>query len=89
MKIDLEYASTLLNIVDRCAGHSGKLNSISNFAMQELLDMNEAIRKESMERQAAEDEKRAAQEAETQRQASLDLQPKAIPSNPTVVERKV
>lgn len=82
MKVDLEYVSFLLNIVDRCAGHSGKLNSLSNFAMQELLDMNEAIRK------AAEDKKRKLQEDEDQRQANLDLQPKAVPSNPSI-ERKV
>ena len=48
MTIDVERTKALLDIVESCAKHSGKLTSISNEAMTELLDMNESIRTASM-----------------------------------------
>jgi hypothetical protein len=54
MDVDYEEISNLLNIVDKCAGHSGKLNSISNVAMSELLGINEKIRADAAKRKEAE-----------------------------------
>lgn len=45
---DHERISALLNIVEKCAGHSGKLGALSNMAMSELLEANEQIRERAI-----------------------------------------
>lgn len=59
MDVDYEEISNLLNIVDKCAGHSGKLNSISNVAMNELLGINEKIRADAAKRNEVEKARQA------------------------------
>lgn len=59
MDVDYEEISNLLNIVDKCAGHSGKLNSISNVAMNELLGINEKIRVDAAKRAEVEKSRQA------------------------------
>ena len=48
MKLDVERTQALLEIVEKCAGHTGKLGSISSAALGELMEMNEALRISSM-----------------------------------------
>ena len=48
---DHEHVSHLLNIVAQCAGHGGKLGSLSNAAMAELSDLNAKIKEASVAKQ--------------------------------------
>ena len=48
MKLDIARTESLLNIVEKCAGHMGRLTAISNTAMTELVDMNEALRRQAI-----------------------------------------
>jgi hypothetical protein len=43
MSFDVSEAAELLNIVEKCAGHSGKLGHLSNAAMGRLLEINKQI----------------------------------------------
>lgn len=42
--MDTGKVSELLHIVERCAGHSGKLSFLSGAAMKELLKINEEVK---------------------------------------------
>lgn len=53
MDIDYDRVSALLNIVEKAAGHSGKLGALSNAAQSELLALNEKIRTEAAKAAAA------------------------------------
>lgn len=46
--MDIDRVTKLLEIVERCSGHSGKLNSIANAAMSELLEINKEVREQQM-----------------------------------------
>jgi hypothetical protein len=70
MSIDHTKVESLLNIVRECAGHTGKLASISAAAMTELMSLNEDIRNEAMAR-AKNDAKKQA-EATTKEQAKVE-----------------
>lgn len=60
--MDIEEIAALLAIVDATAGHSGKLNGISNAAMDRLLEINQELRDAAMKR----NKKLAEEEAEKQ-----------------------
>ena len=70
---DHEHVSVLLNIVDRCADHSGKLGFLADAAMSELLVANEDIKKKVLARRKqdedAENVKRAAERQATHSEA--------------------
>lgn len=65
--IDWDHISNLLNIAEKTAGHSGKLNSIANAAMQELLEANESVRQHAIT-------KRMESDKEAQAEASKENQ---------------
>ena len=48
-RVDLQQAGLLLHIVEKCAGHSGKLGALSNAAMTGLMNINEGIKKAAEE----------------------------------------
>lgn len=67
MTINIERVYGLLHIVEKCSGHSGKLSSLSNAAMKELLEVNEAVRQEAI----AEAQKQAKAQAELDAKAAV------------------
>lgn len=87
----MEEVAALLEVVEKCAGHSGKLNAIANEAMGRLLEINEECRKQGAERAAkaaaereeadAESARLAAEQADADAETVDDDGPKAIPSN--------
>lgn len=82
-EFDHEHVSHLLNIVAQCAGHSGKLGSLSNAAMAELLELNAKIKEAGVARQkqAQADEAAAKSEETVEEQEDLgaDLKPAVFP----------
>ena len=72
---DHEHVSHLLNIVAQCAGHSGKLGSISNAAMAELLELNAKIKAQAVEAQ----KERERQEGLDRAAAQADVEPVVEP----------
>lgn len=60
---DAEMAAQLLHIVEKCAGHSGKLGSLSNAAMSALLKINDNIKVRAMDEAKAKAEEDAANQA--------------------------
>ena len=97
MSISYERAYILLEVTEKCAQHSGKLNSLGGAALSELLAMNEEVRAEAAAKAKAQAEKDAAvAQAAAQAQAA-DIEakngetPKAIPSSssPTLAERRL
>lgn len=61
---DHDRVSALLNIVAKCAGHSGKLSSISNAAMAELIEANDQIKQKALAQKAKVDADEATKKAE-------------------------
>lgn len=43
-KVDTTYVSNLLEIAERCTGHSGKLSALQGWAIGELVRINEEIK---------------------------------------------
>lgn len=77
--VNHEHVSELLNIVEKCAGHIGKLQYISNEAMKQLLELNEQIRLDGVKAKEAAEAKAAA--------AALRARPRTTPPiKPTVEE---
>jgi hypothetical protein len=80
---DHEHVSHLLNIVAQCAGHSGKLGSLSNAAMAELLELNAKIKEAGVARQKeAQAEKASKKQAaveETEEETEAPLRPSVFP----------
>ena len=64
--IDHDRVANLLAIVRECSGHTGKLASISNAAMKELLELNDQLKEEAMKANA--DEAKRRQQIEARRQ---------------------
>lgn len=84
-EFDHEHVSHLLNIVAQCAGHSGKLGSLSNAAMAELLELNAKIKEAGVARQkqaqADEAEAKVEETGEEQEDLGLDRRPSSWPSD--------
>lgn len=85
-QFDHEHVSHLLNIVAQCAGHSGKLGSLSNAAMAELLELNAKIKEAGVarQRQAQADEAEAKSEETVEVQeepGDADLKPAVFPQD--------
>lgn len=64
-----ERAGMLLHIVEKCAGHSGKLGHLSNAAMKELLEINDGIRDDAIKSKEAEAAEAARQQEEADARA--------------------
>lgn len=60
---DMQTAAALLHIVEKCAGHSGKLGSLSNAAMAALMKINDSIKVKASEEAKAKAEEEAALKA--------------------------
>ena len=71
-EVDHGHVSDLLNIIEKCAGHTGKLSFIANEAMSQLLTLNEQIRVDAVKAKEAAEAKAAA--------AVAKAKPKAVPS---------
>ncbi len=56
MDLDFEKIAALLSVIEKCAGHSGKLGSIANAAMAELLTLNDKIKAEATAKAVVADE---------------------------------
>lgn len=67
---DMSRAAALLHIVEKCAGHSGKLGSLSNAAMSALLKINDGIKAKAIE------------DAEAERAEAARNRPKVIEPEP-------
>lgn len=80
---DLHRVWALLEIVEKCAGHSGKLSAISNAATRELLDMNEDIRQEAMANRVVAPPPRDAEPAEE------DVEIDPTDTSPTLADRRI
>lgn len=80
-EFDHEHVSHLLNIVAQCAGHSGKLGSLSNAAMAELLELNAKIKEAGVARQkqAQADEAEAKAEETVKETEDTSLRPSVFP----------
>jgi hypothetical protein len=78
MSIDPTKISELLVIVEKCTAHSGKLSAIANAAMSRLLEINEAVRTESIKaaKEAADMEAQQAQQAQADVQAKAEAEAK-------------
>lgn len=74
MSMDINRAGTLLHIVEKCAGHSGKLGSLASAAMDELLAINEQLRLEAVKAAA---EQKAKDDAEAKAKADAAAKQKA------------
>ncbi len=68
--IDFEHISDLFAIIEGCAQHTGKFGSIQTEAFNELMTINDTLRKKQMDAKAAKDRQEAADK------------PKVIPSDP-------
>lgn len=84
-QFDHEHVSHLLNIVAQCAGHSGKLGSLSNAAMAELLKLNAKIKEAGVARQKQaqvdEAEAKAEKTVNEQEDPGADLKPSVFPQD--------
>lgn len=60
---DATMAAQLLHIVEKCAGHSGKLGALSNAAMTALMKINDDIKAKATEDNAAAEKQRLSHEA--------------------------
>lgn len=47
--IDYQRVSALLEIAERCTGHSGKLSNLQTWAIGELIAVNESIKREAVD----------------------------------------
>jgi hypothetical protein len=77
--VDFEKAAQLLQIVDKCAGHSGKLSHLSNAAMTGLFQINERIEKDATEERKKESEAEAAKQHKLEAESEAETKPRAIP----------
>ena len=67
MNVDHEYVSSLLNIAEKCTGHSGKLSNLQAWSIGELIRVNAEIKEDAVNnRKQAE----AEQDAEAQQKAT-------------------
>jgi hypothetical protein len=104
MTIDHDYVSALLNIAEKCTGHSGKLSNLQSWAIGELMRVNDEIkaeavnhRKQAEEEQAAAAQRQAEHEAEAHaQQPEPEPEPDGEPTiftsdnpNPNLIERGV
>lgn len=67
-EVDWRHVEILLNVAEKCTGHTGKLSSLMSAAIKELLAINDEVKAD------------AVAEAEAAKQAEIDAQPKMIPA---------
>lgn len=82
MTVDYEYVSSLLNIAEKCTGHSGKLSNLQSHAIGELMRINAEIKDEAVEKAKVEGAERAKKDAEAKALAESENKATGLPDEP-------
>jgi hypothetical protein len=73
MTVDHDYVSSLLNIAEKCTGHSGKLSNLQSWAIGELIRVNAEIKEDAVA---------TKHDAEAKAVAEADQKASGLPEEP-------